>query len=143
MSGVTLERIEQGFRMMQKWEDRYRLLIQMGRKLEPLDEELKVEENRVQGCASNVWLVSEPTDDDPPRLRFRADSDAHIVKGLVALLLAIYSDRTPEEALQVDAQAILHRLEMKGHLSPSRSNGLFAMVERIRALAVAEAASRG
>ncbi len=137
MSEMTLDRIERGFGMMPGWEDRYRFLIQLGRKLDPLPEEMKTEITRVRGCTSNVWLVSEPTADDPPRLHFRADSDAHIVKGLVALLLVIFSDRTPEEILAIDARAILDRLELQAHLSPSRSNGLLAMVERIRSEAVA------
>lgn len=136
MIDVSLERIERGFKLMQNWQDRYRYLIQLGGKLDPLPEELKVEEHRVRGCTSNVWLVSEPSMDDPPHLRFRADSDAQIVKGLVALLLVMYSDRTPEEILQVDARAILDRLDLQAHLSPSRSNGLFSMVERIRREAV-------
>jgi len=136
MIDVSLERIKQGFQLMQNWQDRYRYLIQLGGKLEPLPEELKVEEHRVKGCTSNVWLIPEPSEDDPPRLRFRADSDAQIVKGLVALLLIMYSDRTPEEILEVDAPSILDRLELQAHLSPSRSNGLVAMVERIRREAV-------
>jgi cysteine desulfuration protein SufE len=141
MIDVSLERIERGFQLMQNWQDRYRYLIQLGGKLDPLPEELKVEEHRVKGCTSNVWLISEPSDDDPPRLRFRADSDAQIVKGLVALLMIMYSDRTPEEILGVDARAILDRLELQAHLSPSRSNGLFAMVERIRTEAAQALAS--
>jgi cysteine desulfuration protein SufE len=141
MIDVSLERIERGFQLMQNWQDRYRYLIQLGGKLEPLPEELKVEEHRVKGCTSNVWLISEPSDDDPPRLRFRADSDAQIVKGLVALLMIMYSDRTPEEILGVDARSILDRLELQAHLSPSRSNGLFAMVERIRTEAAQALAS--
>ncbi|TVR56705.1 MAG: SufE family protein [Gemmatimonadales bacterium] len=136
MIDVSLERIERGFQLMQNWQDRYRYLIQLGGKLDPLPEELKVEEHRVKGCTSNVWLISEPSSDAPPRLSFRADSDAQIVKGLVALLLIMYSDRTPEEILEVDARAILDRLELQAHLSPSRSNGLVAMVERIRGEAV-------
>ena len=132
MIDVSLERIERGFQLMQNWQDRYRYLIQLGGKLEPLPKELKVEEHRVKGCASNVWLISEPSQDHPGRLCFRADSDALIVKGLVALLLVIYSNRTPEEILEVDARAILDRFELQAHLSPSRSNGLVAMVERIR-----------
>jgi cysteine desulfuration protein SufE len=141
MIDVSLERIERGFQLMQNWQDRYRYLIQLGGKLEPLPEELKVEEHRVKGCTSNVWLISEPSYDDPPRLRFRADSDAQIVKGLVALLMIMYSDRTPEEILGVDARSILDRLELQAHLSPSRSNGLFAMVERIRTEAAQALAS--
>jgi cysteine desulfuration protein SufE len=139
MDDISLERIERGFQLMKNWEDRYRFLIQLGRKLEPLPEELKVEATRVKGCTSNVWLVSEATDDEPPRIRFRADSDAHIVKGLAALLLVIFSNRTPEEIQAIDARAILDRLELQQHLSPSRSNGLFAMVERIQGEARAAA----
>ncbi|TVP53955.1 MAG: SufE family protein [Gemmatimonadales bacterium] len=132
-----MERIEKGFRIMPNWEDRYRFLVQLGRKLEPLEDDLKVEANRVRGCASNVWLVPELSEDDPPRMTFRAESDAHIVKGLVALLMVIYSGRSPEEIRELDALEILERLDLQAHLSPSRSNGLFAMVERIRALASA------
>jgi cysteine desulfuration protein SufE len=139
---ISLERIEKGFRIMPSWEDRYRFLVQLGRKLEPLEEEAKIEANRVQGCTSNVWLVPDLSADEPPRITFRADSDAHIVKGLVALLLVIYSGRTPEEIQEVDAQAILERLDLQAHLSPSRSNGLFSMMERIQTLARA-AGSRG
>lgn len=136
MIDVSLERIERGFQMMQNWQDRYRYLIQLGGKLDPMPEELKIEEHRVKGCTSNVWLVSEPSADTPPHLHFRADSDAHIVKGLAALLLVMYSGRTAEEILQVDARAALERLGLQAHLSPSRSNGLFSMVERIRSEAV-------
>ncbi len=140
MADVSLERIERGFQLMQNWQDRYRYLIQLGRKLEPLPDAYRDEAHRVKGCTSNVWLVSDLTDEAPPRLRFRADSDAHIVKGLVALLLVIYQGKTPEEALAIDARAILDRLELQAHLSPSRSNGLFAMVERIRSEAAVAAA---
>jgi cysteine desulfuration protein SufE len=132
---ISLERIEKGFRIMPNWEDRYRFLVQLGRKLEPLEEDAKIEANRVQGCTSNVWLVPDLSDEEPTRITFRADSDAHIVKGLVALLLVIYSGRTPEEIQEVDAQGILERLDLQAHLSPSRSNGLFSMMERIQTLA--------
>jgi cysteine desulfuration protein SufE len=140
---ISLERIEKGFRIMPSWEDRYRFLVQLGRKLEPLEEEAKIEANRVQGCTSNVWLVPDLSADEPPRISFRADSDAHIVKGLVALLLVIYSGRTPEEIQEVDAQAILERLDLQAHLSPSRSNGLFSMMERIQTLARAAGSRAG
>jgi cysteine desulfuration protein SufE len=140
---ISLERIEKGFRIMPSWEDRYRFLVQLGRKLEPLEEEAKIEANRVQGCTSNVWLVPDLSADEPPRITFRADSDAHIVKGLVALLLVIYSGRTPEEIQEVDAQAILERLDLQAHLSPSRSNGLFSMMERIQTLARAAGSRAG
>jgi cysteine desulfuration protein SufE len=132
---ITLERIERGFQATPSWEDRYRVLIQLGRKLPPYPEVLKDEAHRVQGCTSNVWLSAELTDESPPRLALQAESDAHIVKGLAALLLIIFQGKTPEEVLGVDARAALDRLELEAHLSPNRSNGLFAMVERIRALA--------
>lgn len=141
MNDVSLERIERGFQLMQNWQDRYRYLIQLGRKLPPFPEDFRDEEHRVKGCTSNVWLASELTGEAPARLRLLADSDAHIVKGLVALLLVIYQGKTPEEALEVDARGILDRLELQAHLSPSRSNGLFAMVERIRSEAATAAAA--
>jgi len=140
---ISLERIEKGFRIMPNWEDRYRFLVQLGRKLEPLEEDARIEANRVQGCTSNVWLVPDLSDEEPPRMTFRADSDAHIVKGLVALLLVIYSGRTPEEIQEVDAQGILERLDLQAHLSPSRSNGLFSMMERIQTLARAAGSRTG
>ena len=137
MPDVSLERIERGFQLTSNWEDRYRYLIQLGRKLPPFPEGLKDEAHRVQGCTSNVWLASELTDERPARLKLSAESDAHIVKGLAALLLVIFQGKTPEEVLTVDARAILDRLDLQAHLSPNRSNGLFAMVERIRGHAAA------
>jgi cysteine desulfuration protein SufE len=137
MPDVSLERIERGFQLAPNWEDRYRYLIQLGRKLPPFPEALRDETHRVQGCTSNVWLASELSDESPAKLKLLAESDAHIVKGLAALLLVIYQGKTPEEALAVDARAILDRLELQSHLSPNRSNGLFAMVERIRSQAAA------
>jgi cysteine desulfuration protein SufE len=137
MSDVSLERIERGFQLTSNWEDRYRYLIQLGRKLPPFPEGFRDEAHRVQGCTSNVWLASEVTDESPARLRLMAESDAHIVKGLAALLLVIYQGKTPEEVLAVDVRAILDRLDLQSHLSPNRSNGLFAMVERIRSHAAA------
>jgi cysteine desulfuration protein SufE len=145
MINVSLDRIERGFQVTPNWEDRYRVLIQLGRKLPAFPEALKDEAHRVQGCTSNVWLASELSDETPPRLTLLAESDAHIVKGLAALLLVIFQGKTPEEVLAVDARAILDRLDLQSHLSPNRSNGLFAMVERIRghaALALAEEQSK-
>jgi cysteine desulfuration protein SufE len=141
MPDVSLERIERGFQLTPSWEDRYRYLIQLGRKLPPFPETLKDEAHRVQGCTSNVWLASELSEESPTRLQLLAESDAHIVKGLAALLLVIYGGKTPEEILAVDARAILDRLDLQAHLSPNRSNGLFAMVERIRGHAAAALAA--
>ena len=112
------------------WEERYRYVIELGRGLAPLSEAERSEANKVKGCASQVWLVSERADDG--RLIFRGDSDAHIVSGLIAILLRLYSGRRPEAILAFDAKAAFARLGLAGALSQQRSNGLFSMVERIR-----------
>ena len=132
---MDIDEIIETFEFFDDWEDRYRYLIELGRDLEGLDHSDKTEENRVQGCVSNVWLVTSVESGDPVRLEFRADSDAHIVRGLVAVLLAAYSGRSPEQILGVDIRSLFERLDLASHLSPSRSNGFFAMVERIKGTA--------
>jgi len=127
--------VRETFELLDDWEERYRYLIGLGRALRPLGEAEKVPANKVEGCVSQVWLVAEA--DGQGGLRFRGDSDAHIVRGLLALLLRLYDGRTPAEILALDARAALAALDLEGHLSPSRSNGLFSMVRRIRALAAA------
>jgi cysteine desulfuration protein SufE len=112
------------------WEERYRYVIDLGRALVPLTEAERSEANKVRGCASQVWLVSETGPD--ATLVFRGDSDAHIVRGLIAILLKLYSGRSPREILAFDARAGFDRLGLKAALSAQRSNGLFSMVERIR-----------
>ncbi len=112
------------------WEERYRYVIELGRTLEPLVEAERTDANKVRGCASQVWLVTEPQTGG--RLNFRGDSDAHIVSGLIAILLRLYSGRSPDEILAFDAKAAFARLGLAGALSQQRSNGLFSMVERIR-----------
>jgi cysteine desulfuration protein SufE len=109
--------------------ERYRHVIDLGRTLEPLTEAERSDVNKVRGCASQVWLV---TGQDGDRMVFRGDSDAHIVRGLIAILLRLYSGRTPAEILGFDPKAAFARLGLAGALSQQRSNGLFAMVERIR-----------
>ena len=104
-----------------------------------LPDSARVDENRVRGCQSTVWLKEEVVDGDGPRIVLVADSDAHIVKGLIAILLVIYSGQTPERILEVDAEAIFSRLGLDTHLSPTRRNGLFSMVKRIRSLAAQHA----
>ena len=118
------------FDLMGDWEDRYRYIIDLGRDLAPLAEGERSEANKVRGCASQVWLTTEPGPDGG--LDFRGDSDAHIVKGLIAILLRLYSGRRPREILAFDAKAAFARLGLAGALSAQRSNGLHAMVERIR-----------
>ena len=137
---LTIDRITGNFDVLAEWEDRYRYIIDLGKKIEGLDASLCTEDNRVQGCVSKVWLVTEVGDSSPPQLFFRADSDAHIVRGLIAILLTAYSGKTPSEILDVDIKGLFERLELASHLSPSRSNGFFSMVERIRSEATAHAA---
>ncbi|WP_193371459.1 SufE family protein [Pelagibius marinus] len=136
-----IEELIGNFSFLDDWEDRFRYLIDLGRKLEPMDEALKTEETKVRGCTSQVWIVDEVRPGSPPTLHFIADSDAHIVKGLIAVLMEIYDGRTPEEILAADIKGAIGKLGFEQHLSPNRANGLFSMVERIRALAAKEAAA--
>jgi len=133
----TIDTLRDEFSLLDDWEDRYRHVIELGQALAPLTPDERVDANRVKGCVSQVWLVASSTDDKPPRIRFRADSDAHIVRGLAAILIRLFSDRTAREILDVDAEAALSELGLDEHLSPQRSNGLRAMVERVRLIAQA------
>lgn len=145
MSLADIAEIRSDFEFLDDWEDRYRYVIELGRALPPLEDAARTETNKVRGCASQVWLATElvpPTDGSgPPRLRFRGDSDAHIVRGLIAILLAVYQDKTPDEILAMDARSVLAELGLHEHLTPQRSNGFAAMVERIRADARAAASA--
>jgi len=118
------------FAFLTDWEDRYMHVIDLGKHLAPLSDAEKTPANKVKGCVSQVWLVSTREDG---RLYYRGDSDAHIVKGLVAVALTIFSGRTPAEIAKIDAGAILGQLGLQEHLSPQRSNGLNAMIARIKA----------
>jgi cysteine desulfuration protein SufE len=135
VTDVTLDTIRADFALLEDWEDRYRYLIELGRSLHPLPESLRIEANKVRGCASQVWLAcaEKRTDADVPVLTFEGDSDAHIVRGLIAILFAIYQEKPAEEILAVDAQEIFAELELREHLTPQRSNGFAAMVERMKA----------
>ena len=126
----TLAELADDFEALGDWEERYRHVIDLGRELEPLSDGERVDSNKVRGCASQVWLVRERADDG--RLRFRGDSDAHIVRGLIAILLRLYSGRAPAEILDFDAKAAFDKLGLTGAISAQRSNGLFSMNERIR-----------
>lgn len=132
MSTEAFEDLADTFEFLDDWEDRYRHVIELGRALPPLDAALKVPATKVEGCASQVWLV--PTVEEG-RFDFAGDSDAMIVKGLIAVLHALYAGRPVAEVLEVNAGAELARLGLHDHLSSQRSNGLRAMVERIRATA--------
>ena len=137
---ITIDRIMQNFDVLTDWEDRYRYIIELGRKLPPFDEEYKVDDNLVRGCVSQVWLVTDVRDGDPPVIEFRADSDAQIVKGLVAILLSLYSGKTAREILTADIRSIFQKLELAKHLSINRANGFASMVKRIHELALATVA---
>ena len=128
MATAAFEDIVETFEFLDDWEDRYRHVIELGKAMDPLDEALRVPATKVDGCASQVWLVP---DINGLVFTFRGDSDAMIVRGLIAILIALYSGLTLAEARQVDATAELKRLGLDDHLSSQRSNGLSAMVERI------------
>lgn len=138
-STSDLQQIIADFELIEDWDERYRYLIELGRALEPLPDSARTEENRVKGCASQVWLETSPTPEGA--LRFRGDSDAHIVRGLVRLTLAIYSGLRPDAILAADAAAVFEQLGLQQHLTPQRSNGVRAMVERIKADARRQLAS--
>ncbi|MEX0645975.1 MAG: SufE family protein [Parvularculaceae bacterium] len=124
------------FEFLEEWDDRYKYIIDLGRTLPPYPEDLRDEAHKVRGCASQVWFApSLEAKNGRKVLRFKGDSDAHIVKGLVALLFALYEEKTPDEALTVDARAALEPLDLDNHLTPQRSNGLASMVKRIREIA--------
>jgi cysteine desulfuration protein SufE len=132
---MQLERIIQTFEFLQDWESRYQFLIELGGKLDALQEADKIEDNRVHGCMSKVWIVARPSETHPGAIELRGDSDASTVKGLVALIVALYSDKTPEQILAADADELFHRLGLFDHLSPTRHVGVYAMVEFVRNLA--------
>ena len=132
---MTLDAIRSDFALLDDWEDRYRYVIELGRTLPPLPEALRTDAHKVRGCASQVWLASEARPPRPgaaPVLALQGDSDAHIVRGLIAILFALYQGKTAEEILAADARALFAGLGLQEHLTPQRSNGFFSMVERIR-----------
>ncbi len=131
---TTIDEITDNFLLLDDWDDRYRYVIELGRMLAPIGEDGRSETNKVQGCASQVWLVTtiKPDGASGPRLTFVGDSDAHIVRGLIAILFALYSGKLARDILATDALAIFDRLGLREHLTPQRSNGLRSMVERIR-----------
>ena len=133
--------IEENFAFIDDWEERYRYVIELGRMLPPADAALHAEAHRVHGCASQVWLeMAVEEAGGTPVLRLRGDSDAHIVRGLVALMVALFDGRTPREAAETDAFALYTRLGLAEHLTPQRSNGVRAMADRIHRDATALAA---
>ena len=140
---TTLDEIVDNFSLLEEWDDRYRYVIELGRGLSPLAERDRSEANKVQGCASQVWLATtvHPNGQGGPMLTFSGDSDAHIVRGLIAILFAMFSGKQARDILSTDAIAVFERLGLREHLTPQRSNGFRSMVERIRADAQAALAT--
>lgn len=130
-----IDEITENFSFLEDWDDRYRYVIELGRALPPLPDAARTEANKVQGCASQVWLQTtvRPDGEAGPVLNFLGDSDAHIVKGLIAILFALYSGKPARDILALDALGLFDRLALREHLTPQRSNGFRSMVERIRA----------
>lgn len=133
---MPIDHIRADFDLLDDWEDRYRYVMELGRAMPPLDEALRTDANKVRGCASQVWIASRvvPTaDGTASSLHLAGDSDAHLVRGLVAITIALYEGRPLADITRLDAQAELATLGLKEHLTPQRSNGLASMIKRIRA----------
>jgi cysteine desulfuration protein SufE len=131
-SMATLDDIIGDFSYLEDWEDRYRYVIELGKALPELPESDRTADNKVRGCASQVWLVTDADSGPDPLIRFRGDSDAHIVRGLVAIVLAIYSGKRASDIVKLDALKVFDSIGMIEHLSAQRANGLRSMVNRIR-----------
>ena len=131
---MTIDEIRENFALLDDWDDRYRYVIELGRMLQPMPATEHSQQNKVQGCASQVWLSKriDRKGSDEPVLNYLGDSDAHIVRGLIAILLTLYSGHTPQQILATDAIALFNEFGFREHLTPQRSNGLRSMVERIR-----------
>ena len=141
---MNVDELVESFGQLGPWEERYRYLIELGRKLPALPEADHSEANKVRGCMSQVWMTAQADPGPPLKLRFAGDSDAHIVKGLIAVLFMLYSDRTPRQILDTDIGEAFGRLGLESHLSMNRRNGFYSMVERIKLMAAqAEGASSG
>jgi cysteine desulfuration protein SufE len=140
---MTIAEIMANFSLLDDWDDRYRYVIELGRALPPIEERDRSPANKVQGCASQVWLATtvKPDGAEGPVLSFSGDSDAHIVRGLIAILFAIYSGKHAGEILSTDAVALFDRMGLRDHLTPQRSNGFRSMVQRIKSDAMAAMAA--
>ncbi len=132
---MTLDELVENFEFLGDWEEIYRYIIDLGRKLPPMPAEDKIPENLVPGCTSQVWLTAKVSDETPPKITFIADSDAHIVKGLVSIALMLYSNKTPEEILALDINDVFEKLGLDKHLSPNRRNGFQSMLDKMKEIA--------
>ncbi|HTV68198.1 MAG TPA: SufE family protein [Rhizobiaceae bacterium] len=129
---TTIDSIYDDFALLDDWEDRYRYVIELGQDLGPFPDSQKTDQYKVQGCVSQVWLVTKRADGSDPVLSFTGDSDAHIVRGLVAIMLTLFSGKHASEIVKIDAEAVMKKLGLDEHLTPQRSNGLRSMVRRIK-----------
>ena len=131
---MSIDEIIENFELLDEWDDRYRYLIELGRALPELPEAARTESNKVRGCASQVWVKTDLQADGVagPLLNFAGDSDAHIVRGLIAILFALYSGKPARDIVSTDAGALFEQLGLREHLTPQRSNGFRAMVDRIQ-----------
>ena len=136
---MKLDELVDTFEMLGDWEERYRYLIELGRKLPPIPDSEKTEASKVRGCMSQVWLTHKVRPGPPLKLEFQGDSDAHIVKGLIAVLFKLCSGRTPQEILDTDIGSAFGRLGLENHITMNRRNGFYSMVERIKNMATAAA----
>lgn len=134
---MNVDDLVENFELLGDWEERYRYLIDLGRKLPPMPEADHSEANKVRGCMSQVWLTHQVKPGPPLTLEFQGDSDSHLVKGLIALLLLLTSGKTAQEILATDIATIFTRLGLENHITMNRRNGFYSMVERIRAMAAA------
>lgn len=138
MADLSYDDLVENFEYLDDWEERYRYVIELGKALEPLDEARKTDETKVDGCVSRVWIDSRTvTDGTETRIEFDGDSDAHIVRGLIAILHTMLSGKPARDIVEMDVARELQRLDLSAHLSPQRSNGLGAMVDRIKSVATA------
>ncbi|WP_455474454.1 SufE family protein [Bartonella sp. B30(2025)] len=128
----TIDDIIENFSLLDNWEDRYRYVIELGNELPPFPENARNDTHKVPGCVSQVWLLSSRDHSENPVLTFQGDSDAHIVRGLIYILLTFYSGKKASEIRDADAEGLIKKLGLSENLTPQRSNGLKSMIERIR-----------
>lgn len=129
---MQIDEIIENFQFLDDWDDRYKYLIELGNALPDFPEEQQTSENKVQGCVSQVWVTANISDDDDPVIEFTGSSDAHIVSGLVAITLAIFSNKRASEILAIDEHETFNAIDLSEHITPQRSNGLRSLVERIK-----------
>lgn len=139
---LSQEELEENFSLLDDWEERYAYIISLGDALPPFPEAERVEANKVHGCQSQVWLIARPEDQAPDHIVFQGDSDARIVKGLIAIVTGVFSGRRPEEVAAMDLRGLFTRLGLDTHLTSGRRNGLASMVERIKEIARRHLAAR-